>query len=78
MHGVFFRASMATVASNENVAGWVRNVPDGSVEAILEGDEKSVLKVVEWARRGPPRARVDQVKMERLVVRNLRGFRIEG
>ncbi len=78
VHGVFFRASMAEVASRESVAGWVRNVPDGSVEALLEGDEAAVLRVVEWARRGPPRARVDQVMTERLAVRNLHGFRIEG
>jgi acylphosphatase len=78
VHGVRFRASMAEVASDAGVAGWVKNVPDGSVEAILEGDEDSVWRVIGWAKRGPPRARVDSVKVEKLQVRNLNGFRIEG
>jgi len=77
VHGVFFRASMARVASELGVAGWVRNVPDGSVESILEGEEAAVLKVVGWAHRGPPRSRVDSVKTERQEIRNLKGFRIE-
>lgn len=78
VHGVFFRASMAEVVREAGVAGWVRNVADGSVEAILEGEEASVQRVVEWARRGPPRARVDSVEVERVSVRNLKGFKIAG
>ncbi len=78
VHGVFFRASLSELASERGIAGWVRNLPDGSVEALLEGDESEVAKVVEWARRGPPRARVDSVKVEDQQVRNLHGFRIEG
>jgi len=78
VHGVFFRANLARVANEEGVSGWVRNVPDGSVEGLLEGEEGAVMRVVEWARRGPPRSRVDAVKTERLEPRNLKGFRIEG
>jgi len=78
VHGVFFRASLARVAAEEGVAGWVRNVPDGSVESVLEGEEKAVQKVVDWASRGPPRSRVDSVKAERQRLRNLKGFRIES
>ncbi len=78
VHGVYFRASLAAFASNEGVAGWVRNVPDGTVEALLEGEEGNVTRVVEWARRGPPRARVDSLTAERQQTRNLKGFRIEG
>jgi len=78
VHGVFFRVGMAAVAIDNGVTGWVRNSPDGSVEALLEGEEGAVEKVVAWARRGPPRARVDSVKVEKANVRNLRGFRIEG
>ena len=78
VHGVFFRASMAEMAAGLGVAGWVRNVADGSVEAVLEGDEGGVRSIVEWAHRGPPRARVDSVKVERLRPRNQRGFRIVG
>lgn len=78
VHGVFFRASLAKVATNEGITGWVKNVPDGSVEAVLEGDEDAVMKVVDWAHKGPPRSRVDWVETERQAVQNLRGFRIEG
>ena len=78
VHGVFFRASLSALASEKGVSGWVRNLPDGSVEAILEGEEANVMKVAEWAQRGPPRARVDSVKIEIQESRNLRGFRITG
>jgi acylphosphatase len=78
VHGVFFRASMAEVAKLSEVNGWVRNMADGSVEAILEGEQASVDKVVEWAKRGPPKARVDSVEVQSAAFRNLRGFRISG
>jgi acylphosphatase len=78
VHGVFFRASMAEVVRQEDVNGWVKNVSDGSVEAVLEGEQDSVQRVVEWAKRGPPRARVDSVEIEDFPVRNLKGFRIAG
>jgi acylphosphatase len=78
VHGVFFRATMADVAYREGISGWVRNVPNGSVEALLEGEESNVTRVVEWARHGPARARVDSVKVERQRLRNMKGFRIDG
>jgi acylphosphatase len=78
VHGVFFRSTMADVASREGVSGWVRNVPNGSVEALLEGEESNVARVVEWAHHGPARARVDSVRVERQELRNIKGFRIDG
>ena len=78
VHGVAFRATMAEVAKDEDVSGWVRNDADGSVEAVLEGREEAVLRVVEWARRGPSRARVDSVGVHSVPTRNLRGFKIIG
>lgn len=69
---------MAQMAKEEKLSGWVRNVADGSVEALLEGEQESVDRVVRWARRGPPRARVDLVEVERVEVRNLKGFEITG
>lgn len=78
VHGVSFRSSMAQIASNLGVRGWVRNLPDGSVEAFLEGDERNVKRVLEWARTGPPRARVDKVEVEPASPRNHRDFRIHG
>jgi acylphosphatase len=78
VHGVSFRASMARVATDLGVRGWVRNLPDGSVEAFLEGDERNVQRVVDWAKTGPPRARVDRVDIQDASPRNHRDFRIHG
>lgn len=78
MHGVFFRASMARLAKEQDVSGWVRNLADGSVEALLEGEEESVAEVVDWARRGPPAARVDSIQVAEVKTGNVKGFRIEG
>ncbi|MBW1974120.1 MAG: acylphosphatase [Deltaproteobacteria bacterium] len=61
VQGVFFRAYMRDAARRERVNGWVRNLPDGRVEAVLEGDAASVKKVVEWCHRGSPTSRVDKV-----------------
>ena len=76
VHGVSFRSSMAQLASDLGVRGWVRNLPDGTVEAFLEGDEKKVKRVLDWAKFGPPRARVDRLEVEPSAPRNHRDFRI--
>ena len=47
------------------VGGWVRNLADGRVEAVFEGPEAAVDRMVEWCRTGPPRARVDAVDVTR-------------
>jgi acylphosphatase len=78
VHGVSFRSSMAQLASDIGVRGWVRNLPDGSVEAFLEGDERKVKRILDWARSGPPRARVDKLEIESATPRNHRDFRIHG
>jgi acylphosphatase len=78
VHGVFFRASMAEEAANRGVSGWVRNMADGSVRAFLEGEEEKVMRIVDWAKHGPPRARVDRVIVERVRPKNSKSFRIEG
>jgi acylphosphatase len=61
VQGVFFRDRMRSYAKKLNVTGWVRNLNDGRVEAILEGEEENVLKVIGWAKKGPLLARVDNV-----------------
>ena len=50
VQGVFFRQALKVVAKKNNVLGWVRNLKDGRVEAILEGDNKSINSVIEWTR----------------------------
>jgi acylphosphatase len=55
---------MCREAERLGASGWVRNAPDGSVEAMVQGSETAVDALVEWARRGPPQARVDHVEIE--------------
>ncbi|MCS6769833.1 MAG: acylphosphatase [Candidatus Caldarchaeum sp.] len=76
VQGVFFRASMKELADEVGVDGWVRNMDDGSVEAVIAGDEVNVKRVVEWCRRGPPNARVERLVVEEAEEPNVQGFRI--
>ncbi|RUM48023.1 MAG: acylphosphatase [Hyperthermus sp.] len=64
VQGVFFRANMQRVARSLGVNGWVRNVADGSVEALVEGERAKVEELIKWALRGPPAARVERVIVE--------------
>jgi acylphosphatase len=58
VQGVFFRQSTLIEANNLGITGWVRNLIDGRVEAIFEGEEHSVKMLVNYCRSGPPAARV--------------------
>ena len=61
VQGVFFRDTCRRMAREHGVAGWVRNLPDGRVEAVFEGRAEDVDRLVAWARRGPSRAVVAAV-----------------
>jgi len=61
VQGVFFRAEARQRARSLGLAGWVRNAPDGTVQAVFEGDDERVESMVEWCRRGPRGARVDGI-----------------
>lgn len=63
VQGVFFRAYTQDAARNHGVTGWVRNVPDGRVEAVFEGDASAVDAMVQWCHRGSPLSRVDGVEV---------------
>lgn len=77
VQGVFFRDATRRTAQREAVAGSVRNLPDGSVEVVLEGPPHAVECVVEFCRRGPHGARVDHVEVQPEPPRGAEGFRIE-
>ncbi|HZP94211.1 MAG TPA: acylphosphatase [Burkholderiales bacterium] len=64
VQGVAFRESMRIRAEQLRVTGWVRNRLDGSVEAMVQGSPQAVEAMIEWARRGPPAARVTKVDVE--------------
>ena len=63
VQGVFFRASTRDEAVRIGVGGWVRNLPDSSVEALFEGEKKKVEEIVAWCYRGPSGARVANVDL---------------
>jgi acylphosphatase len=77
VQGVFFRQSCAREARAARVSGWVRNVPDGTVEAVFEGEQLDVDALVAWCRTGPRAARVAHVQVTREEPEGLQGFRTE-
>lgn len=76
VQGVGFRYAALHETKGLSLTGYVRNLPDGSVEIDVEGEEYEVLPFVEWCRRGPVRARVDQFITEQLPPGNLHPFHI--
>jgi acylphosphatase len=74
VQGVFFRDSVRRQAIALGVHGWVRNTHDGAVEAIFEGEPEVVERLVQFCRRGPRGARVDDVEVSEESVEGLSGF----
>lgn len=64
VQGVFFRATTREVASECGVRGFVRNLPDRSVEAVLQGERSAVEKVIEFMGEGPPGALVTEIRVD--------------
>jgi acylphosphatase len=63
VQGVFFRSKARQEARQRAVTGWARNLPDGRVEAVFEGDEKDVEKLIEFCRKGPIGAMVTKAEV---------------
>jgi acylphosphatase len=76
VQGVFYRSTCARTAERLGVAGWVRNAPDGSVEAVFEGPAGAVEEIVTWCREGPSGARVDEVRVRDEPPTGEHGFRV--
>jgi acylphosphatase len=76
VQGVFFRSETRQEAISLGLDGWVRNVPDGTVEVVLEGGQASVERATEWCRTGPRGALVSDVKITWEEPRDEDGFRV--
>ncbi len=63
VQGVFFRQALKVMAKKNDIFGWVKNLTDGRVEAILEGDEVNVSRLVEWSHGGPANASGEDVEI---------------
>jgi len=74
VQGVFFRGAAQERAAARGVAGWVRNRPDGTVEAVVEGEPDAVAAVVRFLREGPPYARVENVEVREETPEGLSDF----
>jgi acylphosphatase len=75
VQGVGFRWATTERARSRRIAGYVRNLPDGTVEAVFEGEPDAVDALIAWCGRGPTGARVDDVKVELETPRGEMGFR---
>ena len=76
VQGVFFRDTCRRKARRAGLAGSVHNRPDGRVEAVFEGDDEAVDRLVAWCRQGPPGARVDHVEVTDEMPTGEAGFHI--
>jgi acylphosphatase len=76
VQGVFFRAECAQRARQLELGGSARNLPDGRVEAVFEGDDDAIDRMVRWCREGPPLARVEAIRVEEEAPKGESDFRI--
>ena len=78
VQGVFFRDATRREARRQGVAGWVRNCPDGTVEAWFEGASDAVGAMVRWCRAGPRHAEVRDVRVSDATPEGLGGFEVRN
>jgi acylphosphatase len=76
VQGVGFRFTTQDVALVYGLSGWVRNLPEGQVEAVFEGDREAVEKMLKWCHKGPPSAAVEKVLVAYENLEGLSGFEI--
>ncbi|OKH12931.1 acylphosphatase [[Limnothrix rosea] IAM M-220] len=76
VQGVSYRYYTGLKAKELGIRGWVKNLPDGRVEAWFEGTEPLVIEMLQWCRKGSPLARVMNIEQQLEEIRNRQGFRI--
>ncbi len=78
VQGVFFRRSTETEATRLNLDGWVRNLADGRVEVLVEGEEEAVRELAAWLESGPKKAKVTAVELQEHPLQGIAGFVVRG
>ena len=63
VQGVFYRAHAKEKADQLHLTGYAKNMPDGSVEALIQGSEENIKSFIDWAHEGSPKAKIDQIKI---------------
>lgn len=76
VQGVWYRQSTVEQAASLGVHGWVRNLPDGRVEAWLEGDEEAVSALARWLEQGPTKAEVSGVDVQQMSPQGFAAFEV--
>jgi acylphosphatase len=76
VQGVNFRGATQDKAEELGLSGWVRNLQDGRVEAVFEGDSDTVRQMIEWCKSGPSSAGVDDVSVEQESPEGISGFEV--
>jgi acylphosphatase len=76
VQGVFFRETSRRLAEKLNIKGWIRNTPDGKVEALITGDEKALNEFMNFCKKGPDSALVDEVKVSKREIINFKKFEV--
>lgn len=64
VQGVYFRSYLSDKADESDITGWVKNLSDGRVEAVFEGEEENVVKMIDFCKEGPPGAKVVDLKVD--------------
>ncbi len=77
VQGVFFRDTCRRMATDAGVSGWARNLPDGRIEAVFEGEEADVERLVEWCRHGPDQAQVSGLEVHEEEPQGEQGFQVD-
>ena len=76
VHGVYFRTSTQAKALQLSLTGWVRNLPNGTVEVHAEGSRDSLDKLIKWCQKGPPLANVSRCDLDWIIPQRMDKFRI--
>lgn len=74
VQGVYFRQATAQQAERLDLNGWVRNLADGRVEVLFEGDEAAVAELASWLERGPEQAEVSALELQEQALQGISGF----